>query len=239
MGQPERAGASAPAGPVQWGLPDALIAWFFGLVVSLVASAPLLDARRPDTQQVPALLAALVGQGLGVIVAVAFIARRKGLGSLRRDFGFELRARDIGWLGIGVLVSVAAGWALVPITDLAHHHGSTQEVVRLFERAHGVEVPLFALGVVVLAPIAEELLFRGVLLRALVRRTTPGLAVFATALVFALVHVVGDPGTGYYVPAFLALGLLSGWRAQRTGNLSQSIFLHMGFNLLASILILS
>jgi membrane protease YdiL (CAAX protease family) len=51
--------------------------------------------------------------------------------------------------------------------------------------------------------------------------------------------VIGDPGTYYYVPAFLLLGLVSGWRAMKTGNLSQSVMLHVGFNLLASILIIS
>jgi membrane protease YdiL (CAAX protease family) len=78
-----------------------------------------------------------------------------------------------------------------------------------------------------------------VLLRALVRRTDPARAVFVSALIFALIHVVGDPDTYYYVPAFLLLGLVSGWRAQRTGNLSQSVMLHVGFNLLASVLIVS
>src|SRR6185295_13543668 len=64
-----------------------------------------------------------------------------------------------------------------------------------------------AVGVVLIAPVAEELLFRGVLLRSLLRRVSPFTAVSVAAVVFAVVHVLGDLGTGYYVPAFLLLGL--------------------------------
>jgi hypothetical protein len=86
----------------------------------------------------------------------------------------------------------------------------------------------------VLAPLAEELLFRGALLRALMRRTSPAWAVFGSALVFALVHPLGDPEVGsvIVVPAILTLGVVSGYLAVRSGDLSRSIMLHAGFNLL-------
>ena len=106
-------------------------------------------------------------------------------------------------------------------------------MVRTFQRAHGLDTTFFVVAVLVVAPIGEELLFRGALLRALLRRTGPATAIFVAALAFALVHVVLDPGAGYAVPALLFLGLLSGYEAWRTGDLSRSILLHAGFNLLA------
>jgi hypothetical protein len=89
--------------------------------------------------------------------------------------------------------------------------------------------------------VVEELLFRGALLRALLRRTTPAGAIFVSAMVFALVHPLGDPEVGsvIVVPAILALGLVSGYLAVRSGNLSRSIMLHMGFNLLTVALVLA
>jgi len=238
-----------PVTSLRWGLPDALLAWIAGFVCALLGIVPIviIAASRahvpasgiPKDLEVPALILGLVAQNLGIIGTLALIARTKGRGSLRADFGLRVRARDTPWLAAGLVLSLVAGWILLPITEWADLNGSSQEVVRQFEHANGIEVPLFALGVVLLAPVAEELLFRGALLRGLVRRTTPGRAVFASALIFALVHVIGDPGTYYYVPAFLLLGLVSGWRAMKTGNLSQSVMLHVGFNLLASILIIS
>lgn len=240
---------TAPAATLRWGLPDALMAWIIGFVCALVALLPLLaiaagraDAPAtglPQDLEVSGILASLVAQSLGIIAALAWIARSKGRGGLTADFGFAIRVRDVGWVAAGVGIALVAGWLLWPITELAGLRESSQEVVRQFEDANGIEIPIFALSVVLIAPIAEELLFRGALLRGLLRRTSPGWAVFGSALVFALVHVLGDPDTYYYVPAFLALGIVSGWRAVRTGNLSQSIFLHAGFNLLASILIIT
>ena len=241
--------ASAPPANLRWGLPDAAIAWIIGFVCALVAILPLLAIAAgrtdapvsglPQDLEVTGILVSLVAQSIGIVVALALIGRWKGRGGLAADFGFAIRIRDLGWMPVGVGIALVAGWLLWPITELADLRGSSQEVVRQFEHANGAEVPIFALSVVLIAPLAEEALFRGALLRGLMRRTSPAWAVFLSALTFALIHVLGDPDTYYYVPAFLALGLVSGWRAVRTGNLSQSIFLHMGFNLLASVLIIA
>ena len=129
---------------------------------------------------------------------------------------------------------------MLPITDLAGLKDSSQEVVKTFEHSATLAEKFgVAIGIVLIAPVGEELLFRGALLRSLMRRTSPVVAVIATALVFALVHFIGDTGTGYYVPAFMLLGLISGWRAAVTGRIGQSICLHVGFNLLGAIQILT
>lgn len=226
---------------IRWGVGDVLLAWAIGLGLSLLVAAPLVDpdAGSTDKEQVPALLAALFAQSAGVIGWLAYVARQKGLGSPRADFGLTFRLRDVVWIAAGVALAVVSGWLLIPVTELADLKESTQDVVRLFEDSSDWQVPVFAFGVVFVAPVAEELLFRGALLRALLRKTSPPVAVFISAFAFALLHVVGDPGTGYYISAFLLLGLVSGWRALRTGGISQSIALHAGFNLLAAILIVS
>jgi len=62
-------------------------------------------------------------------------------------------------------------------------------------------------------------------------------AVSVSALVFALAHPALDPhwGTFALVPALFALGAVSGAVAVRKGNLSASIMLHVGFNLLTTV----
>ena len=149
-------------------------------------------------------------------------------------------AHDALWVLAGIGLAVAAGILVLPITELAGLEDSSQDVVQTFERSAGVlEKVGVAAGVVIVAPLAEELLFRGVLLRSLLRRTSPLVAVSVAAVIFSVVHVLGDLGTGYYVPAFLLLGLVSGWRAVVTGRIGQSVCLHAGFNLLAAIQILA
>jgi uncharacterized protein len=232
----------APVPPVRWGIPDALIAWIVGIVAAVIAAVPFIDAdgRIPDDQEVVATLVLLAVQNAAIIGTLVVVARSKGLGSLGRDFGLVLEPRDALWVLAGVGLAIAAGILVLPITELAGLEDSSQDVVQTFERSAGVIEKIgVAAGVVLVAPLAEELLFRGILLRSLVRRVSPLAAVFLTAVVFAVVHVLGDLGTGYYVPAFLLLGLVSGWRAVATGRIGQSVALHAGFNLLAAIQILA
>jgi len=234
--------AAAPVAFPRWGLPDALIAWVVGIVAAVIAAAPFVtaDGRIPDDQEVVATLVLLLVQNVAIVGTLVLVARYKGLGSLRRDFGLAIELPDLVWVLGGVLVAVVAGILVLPITELAGLKDSSQDVVQTFERSGGIAEKIgVCIGVVLIAPVAEELLFRGVLLRSLLRKTTPVIAVFVAGLLFAVVHVLGDLGTGYYVPAFLLLGLVSGWRAVATGRIGQSICLHAGFNLLAAIQIVT
>ena len=235
----------APRARVAWGLPDVAIAFGAGVVLSLFAAVFGPAANAPRREMVPELIAALVLQNVGILGALIWTARHKGLGSLAADFGFVRPDRTLGWAGVavwlaaGVGLSIAATVLLRPIVDLAHLNGKApQDVSKTLEAARGYQVVLLGLAVGLLAPVVEELLFRGALLRALLRRTTAPWAVLGSAVIFAAVHVVGDPGAGYVFPGLLLLGLVSGYQALRTGNLACSMLLHIGFNLLSTIFIL-
>ena len=238
--------APPPRAKVGWGLPDVAIAWGVGILVSLFSVAFAPAANAPRREMVPELIAALVLQSAGVVAALVWISRRKGLGTLGADFGLVWPERVLGWARVGlwllagIALSGAATLLLEPIIELADLHGkAAQDVSRTLESARGVEVVLLALAVGLLAPVVEELLFRGALLRALLRRTTAPWAVMGSAVIFATVHVIGDPGAGYVFPGLLLLGLVSGYQALRTGNLARSMLLHIGFNLVSTILILT
>ena len=215
---------------VRWGLWDVALAWVAGVVGALLASAVVAGETKPVR-----LIGVLLGQNAAVIGYIAVAARQKGLGSLRRDFGFTARVRDISWFFAGVGLQLGC---LVPTWVLVQVHGSEakQDVVKIADHAHGIQIPLMILGVAVLAPVTEELLYRGVLLRGLLRRMDASRAVFCSAMVFALVHAIGDPsiGTLIAIPSIMVLGVVSGYQAARTGDLSRSIMLHMGFNALTA-----
>jgi membrane protease YdiL (CAAX protease family) len=224
---------------VTWGIGDVIAAWAAGFLASLVAAAFVIDARRPVQ-----LLVLLVTQDGAMIAWLAMVARRKGVGSLAADFGFRLVPSEgsplavIPWFFAGVGLQLVA---LIPVQLLIQIHGETakQDVVKVADRSSGIEVPLVILAVAVLAPVAEELLFRGALLRELLRKTTPGWAVFVSAVVFGLVHVIGDPSVGSLIalPVIVLLGLVCGYQAVRTGDLCRPIMLHMGFNSLSAVLL--
>ncbi len=81
--------------------------------------------------------------------------------------------------------------------------------------------------VAVVAPIVEELIFRGLILQGLRRNYNAFWAVFMSALLFALFHL--NP---WQFPATFVLGLLLGWIMLRTNNILLAIIGHSINNLL-------
>ncbi|HYV59323.1 MAG TPA: CPBP family intramembrane glutamic endopeptidase [Acidimicrobiia bacterium] len=231
---------------IRWGLPDVAVAWIVGVVTAVVAgsivgAAAGIKADRVG-DDVGVLLASVIGQALGVIGTLALVAARKGRGSLAADFGLVARLPGGRWgtAALWVLGGIALQLLSLPFLQLlvdVHGKVETQDVVEQFERARGPSLVLFAVVVVTVAPVAEELLFRGALLRALLRRMTPAWATLVSALAFAAVHPLSSPtiGSVIAVPALFALGLVSAATAIRTGDLSRSILLHAGFNLLTAV----
>ena len=83
----------------------------------------------------------------------------------------------------------------------------------------------FALTALVLAPLFEETLFRGVLLPGLARRWGRGWGLLVSALTFAAAHLsVAE------LPALLVLGLGLGWLRLRSGRLGSCVLMHACWN---------
>ncbi|MCC6528181.1 MAG: CPBP family intramembrane metalloprotease, partial [Polyangiaceae bacterium] len=87
-------------------------------------------------------------------------------------------------------------------------------------------VALLGLAAVVLAPIGEEWLYRGILLPWLARRVRPEWAVVLSAALFGLGHLQYGP----QLLVIVAYGLVFGWARVRTGGLAAPVALHMLVN---------
>ena len=83
----------------------------------------------------------------------------------------------------------------------------------------------FAFTAIVLAPLFEEALFRGVLLPVVGSRWGGGAAVLISAAVFALAHL----SLSELVPLFV-LGVGLGWLRWRSGRLGASVLMHALWN---------
>lgn len=89
----------------------------------------------------------------------------------------------------------------------------------------------FALTVVTIVPVVEELIFRGVLFKGLANSWGRGIAGCVVAVIFILVH----PETiraGYWLThsALYAISVMLTVARMLTGALTSSIFIHSGFN---------
>lgn len=85
-------------------------------------------------------------------------------------------------------------------------------------------LPTF-LATCLIAPVVEEMLFRGILLRAFLTRYPRGIAIGYSALYFGVAHL----NIYQFLLAFL-LGLLLGWLYERSHSLIPGMALHAGLN---------
>lgn len=108
-----------------------------------------------------------------------------------------------------------------------------------FDNVVGVpEKILTFLGLVIFAPLAEEIVFRGFLYKTL-RKTMPiWVATLVTSVLFGAGHLAEGGSSGpLYVGAIqtFSLSLVLVWLYQKTGNLWAGIVLHASNNLIAFI----
>jgi hypothetical protein len=84
-----------------------------------------------------------------------------------------------------------------------------------------------------IAPVMEELLYRGFLYRGLAQsRLGPNGAIALTAVLFAVTHIqwIGDSMWWFQMLRIGFLGLLFGWLRERTGSVLPGIGIHALIN---------
>ena len=243
---------------IRWGLPDVFIglvvSWAAAVVVLLAVLAAVgldtggetgtgsyvgryglgdsLEQERSD----PALPLWIlpVGQaglwaGLGLTAVVAATFRGNGL---RRDFGWSMRASDVPvGLAFGVFAQIVVVWLIYAPFQQFFDFDVSEAARQITDRAAtGGDIALVMLGVVVGAPIFEELFFRGLTLRAFERKWGAVAGVLASSAVFGAVHL--QP---LQFPALMAFGIITALLARRYKRLGPAIWAHVGFNLIAVI----
>lgn len=129
-----------------------------------------------------------------------------------------------------IIVTFAAGFIVDPVSKLLP---PTPEWFDRMTEQIMVGTPLWAtlLSVSVFAPVLEEWLCRGMILRGLLTRMKPGWAMVISSLFFALIHL--NPWQA--LPAFL-LGMLFAYVYYRTGSLKLTMLMHCANNTLAALL---
>ncbi|MGH8915280.1 MAG: lysostaphin resistance A-like protein [Acidimicrobiia bacterium] len=187
------------------------------------------------------LVLALGGQYVGHLLVLWLIYRRKA----KPDLGFSIEGRDVLYLGVGLLLQLALAVLFLPLSVLLFPEGeSAQQVGTALAGLETTTARVVAMvTAVVVAPVTEELTFRGVLLKSQEHRSRRFIMVI-TALVFSVFHLLGlDPSrmlqaAAVVLPQLFIVGLALAWVTLRTKRLGPAIFIHSGFNLLAAVVLL-
>jgi hypothetical protein len=191
-----------------------------GAVVAVLA---LLILRR-----VPGLLR-IVGLRVRSVPVRAFdgretVAEDEPVRPRRTPYGVTTNA-----ILLGMALGAAAGAVAVGYLLVCRHIPSLWKSMREGSASSPLATDplLIVLLVVVAAPLVEEFIFRGLLLRGLERMGRPALAVLGSAAIFAVIH---PPAS--VLPVFV-LGLAAAVGFRRTGWLLTPIATHATYNAIA------
>lgn len=201
----------------------------------------------PDSGGADALFWLVVPvQNLGIIGALVWLGRRRGYGNPARELGLRVEPRQGWWVLAGAGALIALGLLTAGLLELlgVESRQNAQTILEMMVETRGtVTVAAVVIGVVILGPAAEELLYRGLALQTVLQGgRPPALAATVSAAVFSLVHLA-DPslfsaaGAVTLTTLFL-LGLFLGAVRIRTGGLGAPIFIHSGFNLTSVLAVL-
>jgi membrane protease YdiL (CAAX protease family) len=227
----------------------AVLGFLGGQVMSAVllaaiaaANGHLRDLGQLSSRAVPpawVVVGGLVGLWVGFAGAVLVASRRSGTGSVARDMGLSFRAVDFL---LGPLVGFGSQLLLLPLIYLPLEHVVPHLSQRLQQPAKhltggfpGADLAVIAVLTVLVVPVVEETVFRGLFLRGSLRAFAgagrvagPALATVSTGVVFALAHFEALQFLGLAV-----FGVVLSVMAYRLRRLGPCITAHAAFNLVA------
>jgi membrane protease YdiL (CAAX protease family) len=218
--------------------------WMFWIAFAgaLAASDAALIAAHLITAKIVgggSLGGALVGlcAGSATLLILAVVWRRR-LGWRGEPGGAATLPTVVAGVAYMIAGVLRVGIILMGIGSLLHiaPPDPGREIHDLVGQGLGpTGIALLIFAAVILAPIGEETLFRGVLLPWLRRFVGVDAAVWISAVIFGIGHL----RYGFYLSTIVVYGLVLGWARLKTGNLRASIVLHMIINAVATAVALS
>ncbi|NQX12635.1 CPBP family intramembrane metalloprotease [Microbacteriaceae bacterium VKM Ac-2855] len=235
-----------PPPEVRWGLPLAALS-LLGIAAPLSLLIVLvLFGLIPYSE--PIAFAGAFGSYLVALIVPVVASRWRGLGSLRDDFGLSIRWIDVPiGIGLGLGIRIALIVVLAALSPLLQDAQGNLELAidPLWFVLSSVFIP------VVVAPIVEEVLCRGLIMRAVRHRVLRGgmhggafptlarrtaaivVSIVASTLVFAALHghqMVNLSTVVVLGTTTVLAGLVHGWIATKTGRLGAAMVSHATMN---------
>jgi membrane protease YdiL (CAAX protease family) len=196
------------------------------LVVYWRNPATIADAATYSSDGVAVIWTLFISNS--ILVALLALLARRGGGSVANYLGLIVPRRSEVVFGIAaIVVFIVVGDVL---TWLLGQDIITPFQSDLYRTASAAgQLPWMVLGIVVVAPIGEEMLFRGCLFRGWLRSPRDAWPVIVlTALLFASIHLQYN---WFGMSQVFVPGLLLGWLRWSSGSTILTILLHGLVNL--------
>lgn len=211
------------------------------LVVSLVTGKAVVDALVGRDWPLITYISISAVISYGPSVAWLYVVRRRWGAGRFESVGWRFRWIDLAWgpvtwlSAIGVQLVLAAVVLIFDI-PLSSNVESISEADA--DRAYLIAT---AVAAVVAAPIVEELVFRGLVLRGLLSKLGPIVAVGVQGVLFGVAHVDPVRGVGNLGLAIVlsGVGIALGTAAYLTRRLGPAVIAHAIFNGVVVVILLS
>jgi uncharacterized protein len=212
------------------------------LTASLIGSKYLLDAVVDFGWPVAVYVALLATVGYGPSLWwCRYVSRRWGTGSLGRDIGLTPRFADLGWGPLVWLGAIGAQIA-VGVVVLAFDIPVASNTEGISEiSADRTYVWALVISAVIAAPLVEEMVFRGVVMRGLRSRLPVVATVILQGVLFGAAHADPVRGVGNVglVLVLSGVGIAFGVAATLLRRIGPSIVAHAIFNGVVLLLLLT
>ena len=232
----EPPGAASAGAPAPWSPWDILKAFLLVIGGSLLMLVPVsllayaVAGGADNVEEDPEALAVVIG-GSGVLQLMMLVAVNL----------FAVGKYGLGWSAVGLRLPERGWWLPVPLVIgswiimstyfLALAAVGVTPDTDLPEAAYSYTAPIVALAVlsVGVAPVAEEIFFRGFVFGGLRGRLPVAVAALASGLLFGVVHVF-NPGAFFLIPPITLVGALFALGYHYSRSLIPPMIAHFIFN---------
>ncbi len=223
--------AADPHQPMPWGIP-ATIAWvLFAFLVSMVVTTILFAAWQGDAPRSLATYDGVVVTFSALVsfpVQVAVLMWAVRLCGWRPAEYFSLSSPKRSELILAVIAVVIVDLVFNFTLYVTGHDIVSAFQIEAYQTAQKAGwLVWFMFAIAIVAPIGEEITFRGFLYRGLARPGWELPAIVAIAAAWALLHIQYD---WIGMLQIFALGLLLGWFRWASGSTTLSIVMHVLIN---------
>lgn len=211
--------------PVPWHRADLAVFAAFFLAVSLIFPVGIVLLGIDTTSGVVLILLNALMDGL-IVGFIVFLIRLHGMPLLE-----TLRWRRKEGIHVGWLISAGVFLALTVLIVSSLFPAPTDSVFDQFLTTPAAMAAFAFFGIAV-APLLEEIIFRGFLYALLADLYSPRLAVPVTALAFASLHFLQLWGNWAAMFLILVVGYVLTTVRQQTDSLIPSVIMHTSYNAL-------
>lgn len=223
---------------------DQLLLWIFSpLVLQVIGTFVMLEFYGGQGEITEEMLPVLLGQGtaIGAIISLPIlifiiIMRKVPLINRRRKWFILPGLSGDDWLFLLWYIPVSLFIFGLGALGVEAIFGEAEAVNQQAIESMTDHIPLWAMFmmVIIVAPLAEEWLFRGLIMFRHPTNNVTWTATIVSAVIFGLVHTPTDIPSAY---TYIGMGLMFGYAAKHTGSIEAAVVFHLINNLMGFIVL--